>query len=518
MKKGYTERKNQEIDIYIENQEYIANNYVMKCFSVYMILYTGLFIVNQMSIFTIDKKLMMLAYIPSLIIYFFTCLITKRLSMSHSSMKYIILFCFMSVSTITGVFLTYHVVVAMVLPLLYALLYSSKATMRYIYILTIISTIIIVYGGYYYGLCDANMVLLTEKNLQGYLSEGRFILTKINPNPQFSLFLFFVVPRCFIYLTFIIVLSDLDQSENEREIITENKVKTIQETYLFSMYIDLNNDKASGINVTEISNDDLHYEIKYSEWRNTIVNMIWGEDQETFLENSNPEYLKAKLKPGKNLSFDCQMKNLEGQFIWVRLIFGRIDTTSEHDYRFVFMVQNIHEDSMRLFKELKKFENLASFDPLTEVFNHGRIETELNNAIVELNGCDGQSSLMMLDIDYFKKVNDTYGHAVGDETLKAFIRCVKEAVASYDIRIGRWGGEEFVFVCYGYDSNSIQEIAENIRTSVESRIFDTIGHITCSIGITCIGENDTADSAFKRLDEALYDAKTSGRNCIKVKK
>lgn len=316
---------------------------------------------------------------------------------------------------------------------------------------------------------------------------------------------------------YIIVLSDLDQSENEREIITENKVKTIQETYLFSMYIDLNNDKASGINVTEISNDDLHYEIKYSEWRNTIVNMIWGEDQETFLENSNPEYLKAKLKPGKNLSFDCQMKNLEGQFIWVRLIFGRIDTTSEHDYRFVFMVQNIHEDSMRLFKELKKFENLASFDPLTEVFNHGRIETELNNAIVELNGCDGQSSLMMLDIDYFKKVNDTYGHAVGDETLKAFTRCVKEAVASYDIRIGRWGGEEFVFVCYGYDSNSIQEIAENIRTSVESRIFDTIGHITCSIGITCIGENDTADSAFKRLDEALYDAKTSGRNCIKVK-
>ena len=111
---------------------------------------------------------------------------------------------------------------------------------------------------------------------------------------------------------YIIVLSDLDQSENEREIITENKVKTIQETYLFSMYIDLNNDKASGINVTEISNDDLHYDIKYSEWRNTILNMIWGEDQETFLEKSNPEYLKAKLKPGKNLSFDCQMKNLEG--------------------------------------------------------------------------------------------------------------------------------------------------------------------------------------------------------------
>ena len=316
---------------------------------------------------------------------------------------------------------------------------------------------------------------------------------------------------------YIIVLSDLDQSENERETITENKVKTIQETYLFSMYIDLNNDKTSGINVTEISNDDLHYEIKYSEWRKTIVNMIWTEDQNTFLEKSDPEYLKFTLKPAKNLSFDCQMKNLEGQYIWVRLIFGRIDTTIEQDFRFVFMVQNIHEDSMRLFKELKKFENLASFDPLTNVFNHGRIETELNNAIVELNGSDGQSSLMMLDIDYFKNVNDTYGHAVGDDTLKAFTRCVKDVLASFDIQIGRWGGEEFVCVCYGYDNDALKEIAEKIRLTVESRIFDTIGHITCSIGITCICKDDTADSAFKRLDEALYDAKTSGRNCVRIK-
>lgn len=317
---------------------------------------------------------------------------------------------------------------------------------------------------------------------------------------------------------YIIVLSDLDQSENEREIITENKVKTIQETYLFSMYIDLNNDRTSGINVTEISNDDMHYEIKYSEWRNTIVNMIWAEDQETFLEKSNPEYLKSTLKPSKNFSFDCQMKNLEGQFIWVRLIFGRMDTTIEQDFRFVFMVQNIHEDSMRLFKELKKFENLASCDPLTEVFNHGRIETELNNAIVELNGSNGQSSLMMLDIDYFKNVNDKYGHAVGDETLKAFTKCVKEVIAPFDIRIGRWGGEEFVFVCYGYDINAIKEIAENIRTAVENRIFDTIGHVTCSIGFTHIDKIDTADTAFKRLDDALYDAKTSGRNCVRSRK
>lgn len=316
---------------------------------------------------------------------------------------------------------------------------------------------------------------------------------------------------------YIIVLTDLDQSENDREIISEKKVKTIQETYLFSMYIDLNNDKISGINVTEISNDDMHYEIKYSEWRMMIVNMIWPDDQPLFLEKSNPECLKAALKPAKTLSFDCQMKNLEGQFIWVRLIFGRIDTTSEQDFRFVFMVQNIHEDSMRLFKELKKFENLASYDALTSVYNHGRIETEINNAIVEYKGNNGKCSLMMLDIDFFKEVNDTYGHAVGDDTLKAFISCVKETLTDYDVRIGRWGGEEFVCVCYGYDMDAIKEIAEKTRAAVESRTFDIIGHMTCSIGIACIYKDDTADTAFKRLDEALYDAKSNGRNCVKIK-
>lgn len=316
---------------------------------------------------------------------------------------------------------------------------------------------------------------------------------------------------------YVIVLCDLDQSENERENIAEKKVKTIQETYLFSMYVDLNNDKTSGINVAEISDDDLQYEIKYSEWRNTIVNMIWPEDQKTFLEKSDPKYLRATLKPAKNLSFDCQMMNLEGQYIWVRLIFGRVDTTSEQDYRFVFMVQNIHEDSMRLFNELKKFENLASFDPLTNIFNHGRIETELNNAIAELKNSDEPCSLMMLDIDFFKDVNDTYGHAAGDATLKEFTKCVKETVAPFNVQIGRWGGEEFVCVCYGYDSDTLKKIAEDVRVAVENCLFDPVGHITCSIGIVSICRQDTSDSAFKRLDEALYEAKSSGRNCVKVK-
>ena len=88
---------------------------------------------------------------------------------------------------------------------------------------------------------------------------------------------------------------------------------------------------------------------------------------------------------------------------------------------------------------------------------------------------------------------------------------------SADIKIGRWGGEEYVCVCYGYDNDAINEIAENIRAAVEAKVFDIIGHLTCSIGITCVCGDDTTDSAFKRLDEALYDAKMSGRNCVRMK-
>lgn len=313
---------------------------------------------------------------------------------------------------------------------------------------------------------------------------------------------------------YVILLFELDKNEFEREEKFENKVKTIQDTYLFSMYADLNNDIVNGINVSEIGEGDMHYTVKYSEWRKMIVNMIWEEDQELFLKKTSPEYLRENLRPSKSFSFDCQMKNLEGQYIWVKLIFGRSDTTSEQDFRFVFMVQDIHENSIKLFNELKKFETLASHDSLTGVYNHGRIETELGNAIEELSKDNRQISLMMFDIDFFKKINDTYGHAVGDDILKEFVNTIREKLSAYDIKIGRWGGEEFVCVCYDMDINIVKNIAEEIRHHISEKIFKVVGSMTCSVGVTSVNKEDSAKKAFIRLDEALYAAKASGRNCI----
>ena len=315
---------------------------------------------------------------------------------------------------------------------------------------------------------------------------------------------------------YMFLLDELDNSEYVREFLTDKKIDTIQSSFLFSMYVDLIKDIAYSINVSEISSNPQNYDIKYTDWRMMIVNMIWPEDQKLFLERTDPDYLKKNLMPGRTTSFDCQMKNLEGVFIWVKLIFSRAITTNADDFRFVFMVQNIHEDSIKLFDTLKKYEDLASKDPLTELFNHGRIETEIINAVELYKSKNEKVSLMMLDIDYFKKVNDKFGHAVGDIILKQFAKLVRTFLEPYDIKTGRWGGEEFVCVCYGKTFDEIKELAEKLRETIEQEDFEYIGKLTCSLGLTEIQNGDDSALIFDRVDKAMYDAKNGGRNCVMI--
>lgn len=210
------------------------------------------------------------------------------------------------------------------------------------------------------------------------------------------------------------------------------------------------------------------------------------------------------------------MQNLEGKYIWVKLIFSRAETSNEDDYRFVFMVQNIHENSVELLSTLKKYEELALTDSLTGVYNHGGIETELYNALNVRHKTDEPISLMMLDLDYFKNVNDNFGHSVGDTTLKTFSKIIKKFMIEEKSSVGRWGGEEFVIICYGKTGDQFFEMAEQLRKEVEAYDFPEIGQITCSIGVTELKNNDTFNDAFNRLDKAMYASKNIGRNMVTI--
>ena len=198
-----------DIDKFLEDKDYIANTYVMRCFFISMCVYLACFILNMLNIFIIDKDIMLIGFVPSIFIYLTMLLITKKVSLSSSKIKYFILLSIVAVFTLIGVTITYHVVIIAILPILYAILYSSKKVMWYVYGLTVVSTIIIVYVGYFYGVCDANMALLTNTSIDKYISNGYFQLTAVNDNVFVTLMLFVVIPRCLIYIAFMAVCSSI---------------------------------------------------------------------------------------------------------------------------------------------------------------------------------------------------------------------------------------------------------------------------------------------------------------------
>ena len=120
----------------------------------------------------------------------------------------------------------------------------------------------------------------------------------------------------------------------------------------------------------------------------------------------------------------------------------------------------------------------------------------------------------MLDLDHFKVVNDTYGHVVGDKTLKAFAGILQDSVEGKNATVGRWGGEEFVIDLTGIPRDYVYAFSENLRKKVEDYTFEGAGHLTCSIGISHQNSEDSFEAVFNRMDDAMYSSKESGRNRV----
>lgn len=154
-------------------------------------------------------------------------------------------------------------------------------------------------------------------------------------------------------------------------------------------------------------------------------------------------------------------------------------------------------------------------DALTGLYNRHYMTTHLGHV---LGKADGSSALMVLDIDHFKSVNDTHGHAVGDEVLREFAKRVQRTMRGTDLAC-RVGGEEFVVVMPETDLNAAVAAAERLRQAVGGEPMKVSAPkegfvVTCSIGVTPTRADDTIDSAFKRADGALYEAKNGGRNRV----
>ena len=155
----------------------------------------------------------------------------------------------------------------------------------------------------------------------------------------------------------------------------------------------------------------------------------------------------------------------------------------------------------------------ATVDFLTQIYLRGHFLEKLGE-FLEQN--QPQMSLLMLDIDFFKSVNDTYGHQVGDMILKNLAALLKKCVRVYDV-IGRYGGEEFIILLKDSLYQEAMQIGERIRSSIENYKFQTPQislNITVSIGVAQIKPNESIENLINRCDFYLYEAKHQGRNCI----
>jgi diguanylate cyclase (GGDEF)-like protein len=121
----------------------------------------------------------------------------------------------------------------------------------------------------------------------------------------------------------------------------------------------------------------------------------------------------------------------------------------------------------------------------------------------------------MFDIDHFKEINDGYGHAVGDEVLVELSGLVRRNIRSADL-FARWGGEEFMVLLPHTDLGGAASMAEKLRESVETHSFPGVARVTCSFGVAGFTEIDDATVILKRVDDALYEAKETGRNRVVV--
>ncbi|MCW8838847.1 MAG: diguanylate cyclase [Thiovulaceae bacterium] len=161
----------------------------------------------------------------------------------------------------------------------------------------------------------------------------------------------------------------------------------------------------------------------------------------------------------------------------------------------------------------KLIEKISQTDKLTQLYNRVKLDDSLDYEINRYIRYKDIFSVILIDIDYFKSVNDTYGHLVGDNVLVELSNQLKIHCRNTDI-LGRWGGEEFMIICTDTNIKGAIELAEHLRKTVDTFEFEIVKHKTISIGVSEVTNADNIETLIKRVDENLYKAKKEGRNRV----
>jgi len=242
----------------------------------------------------------------------------------------------------------------------------------------------------------------------------------------------------------------------------------------------------------------------------TFRDIVYPEDMENDLE------LMEELLAGRRQSYQMEKRYIkkDGQVIWILLSGSVVRDSAGKVLYFIAQIQDINEHKILL----DRLERQAQQDYLTGLYNRRFFLEQGEMELARTQRYDKELSLFMLDIDHFKAINDTYGHATGDIVLQTLSHILRETLRSVDI-IGRWGGEEFAILLPETDAQEAAEIAERLREVIDhAKVTLTTGlllHFTVSIGIATLKDKDAnIDILLNNADEALYQAKATGRNKV----
>ncbi|SIS41706.1 PAS domain S-box-containing protein/diguanylate cyclase (GGDEF) domain-containing protein [Neptunomonas antarctica] len=216
-------------------------------------------------------------------------------------------------------------------------------------------------------------------------------------------------------------------------------------------------------------------------WSTISQGGVWNSEVKSHKKDGSDYWMLASIEP---------IRNVDGKHINYRVIAEDIT-------------------------DKKRIEKFAISDYLTKLNNRVKLDEELLKEIKRANRYKTPLSVIMLDIDYFKKVNDSYGHQMGDIVLQQIAHILRDNTRAVDT-VGRWGGEEFLIVAPSTSLASAVQLAEIIRAVIENHTFDIMDSQTASFGVASHQSDDTLETLTARADKALYRAKNNGRNRVEA--
>ncbi len=234
-----------------------------------------------------------------------------------------------------------------------------------------------------------------------------------------------------------------------------------------------------------------------------------------FADSDNRQLLTDRLETQKEVQdFEVLVKTpLSNTPFWL------LTSANIIDYNYDVALYSAFQDITSRKNREALLKNQAIRDPLTSLYNRRYFEKEVSKMILKLKAAKAPYSVLMIDADLFKRVNDTYGHKTGDKVLIELAATAERALRDHDI-VARYGGEEFVIFLPGIDDSQAYKVADRLRESISSIVVYSDEkqpvRFTVSIGVSSSEISDNVDMLVKTADEALYKAKQNGRNRVEV--